>query len=81
LGEIVGKRLCFKGDENPSYFSLTAKDKVCKRKAALKLGLRLPSFPQLPVAGMKTRFAQTVHPLLPQAIASLGCVERDRKDC
>ncbi|MDH3973343.1 MAG: hypothetical protein OEV42_03595 [Deltaproteobacteria bacterium] len=26
-----------------SYFSLTAKDKVCKRKAALQLGLRLPS--------------------------------------
>ncbi len=45
-----------------------------KRKAARKLGLRLPSIPQFPEAVIKTRFAQTVYALFPQAIASLGCV-------
>ena len=34
--------------------------KRSKRKAAHNFGLRLPSLPHLPVAGPKTRFAQTV---------------------
>ena len=45
-----------------------------KRKAARKLGRWLPSLTQLPSAVIKTRFAQTVYDLLPQVIASLGCV-------
>ena len=48
--------------------------KRSKRKAARKLGLWLPSLTQLPEAVTKTRFAQTVCDLLPQATASLGCV-------
>ena len=48
--------------------------KRSKRKAALKLGLRLPSLSHLPSAVTKTRFAQTVCDLLPHATASLGCV-------
>ncbi len=50
-----------------------------KRKAALKFGLRLSSFTQLPEAVIKTRFAQTVYALLPQSTASLGCILKGDK--
>jgi len=55
---------------------LTAKE-TNQRKAARKFGpdeSGLPSLAYFSAAGPKTRFAQTVWPLLPQPNIPLGCV-------
>ena len=60
-------------------FSLTTK-KTKQKKGSPQLGLRLPSLPQLPAAGPKTRFTQTVWTLAPHATTPLGGVEWDFKN-
>ena len=78
------KNICLKiNDKKLSYFSLTAKEEVCKKKAASpdKPAKCLNEITSNEVISKLLKLAalRQFIPFSPQAIAPFGCVEREEK--